>query len=575
MLGLGTLRRVAGEIRRDVAAAHERDPAARGVSSVEILAELARRARAAVPPRRPRDARRRRAVRCRALLEHDHPRGDRASRSTRPPGSATGCSSTTAPGVVIGETAEIGDDVTLYQGVTLGGTGFATGKRHPTVQDNVTIGSGRQAAGADHRRPRRQDRRQLRGHHRRAARGDGRRQPRATSCVSTAARSRAPTPTGSTCPTRSPTPSRGSRAASRRSSARGRGRAGQQRPTPWPRSPTPSGPGPKPRGRLTPSTHTGDRMTETTTTTPDLLAEAQRLEALIDEHAAEGDERGRLADPVADALHGARILGMWVPSTLRGSELDPSSLEVIDQLAYADPSTGWVTMAAALAIGTGAAYLGDEAVEEMFGGQRLPVIAGQGTRPGIACGPRTAATCSPARGVRIGDQARRAHPHARRDRGYRRSRGSSCCRSSKATLIDNWDVMGCARRAASTTRPTRCSCPRHSRTWRSTESPEPEATSTAWGSSVSPALPLGLGRRHRAGALMDELTKTSPTKAAVPARWPRTQASRRARERGGHPCAPRAHLIYETWSDVSETLARGESSVGPPEHELIRLARAH
>ena len=45
-------------------------------------------------------------------------------------------------GVVIGETAEIGRNVTIYQGVTLGGTGFASGKRHPTVQDNVTIGSG-------------------------------------------------------------------------------------------------------------------------------------------------------------------------------------------------------------------------------------------------------------------------------------------------------------------------------------------------------------------------------------------------------------------------------------------------
>ena len=48
---------------------------------------------------------------------------------------------------VIGETAEIGNDVTLYQGVTLGGTGFATGKRHPTVQDNVTIGSGAKLLG--------------------------------------------------------------------------------------------------------------------------------------------------------------------------------------------------------------------------------------------------------------------------------------------------------------------------------------------------------------------------------------------------------------------------------------------
>jgi len=50
-------------------------------------------------------------------------------------------------GVVIGETAEIGADVTLYQGVTLGGTGFAAGKRHPTVQDNVTIGSGAKLLG--------------------------------------------------------------------------------------------------------------------------------------------------------------------------------------------------------------------------------------------------------------------------------------------------------------------------------------------------------------------------------------------------------------------------------------------
>ena len=50
-------------------------------------------------------------------------------------------------GVVIGETAEIGENVTIYQGVTLGGTGFATGKRHPTVQDNVTIGSGAKLLG--------------------------------------------------------------------------------------------------------------------------------------------------------------------------------------------------------------------------------------------------------------------------------------------------------------------------------------------------------------------------------------------------------------------------------------------
>lgn len=50
-------------------------------------------------------------------------------------------------GVVVGETAEIGANVTIYQGVTLGGTGFQTGKRHPTVEDNVTIGSGAKLLG--------------------------------------------------------------------------------------------------------------------------------------------------------------------------------------------------------------------------------------------------------------------------------------------------------------------------------------------------------------------------------------------------------------------------------------------
>ncbi|MCD8341987.1 MAG: serine O-acetyltransferase [Clostridiales bacterium] len=50
-------------------------------------------------------------------------------------------------GIVIGETAEVGDDVLLYQGVTLGGTGKDTGKRHPTVGNNVMIGSGAKVLG--------------------------------------------------------------------------------------------------------------------------------------------------------------------------------------------------------------------------------------------------------------------------------------------------------------------------------------------------------------------------------------------------------------------------------------------
>ena len=85
------------------------------------------------------------------------------------------------------------------------------------------------------------------------------------------------------------------------------------------------------------------------------LAERARAVALIaDEHAEFGDSHGRLADPVVEALHREGLFGMWVPRTVPGgAELDPvSSLQVIENVAYGDPSAGWVLMAAALAIGT-------------------------------------------------------------------------------------------------------------------------------------------------------------------------------------------------------------------------------
>jgi serine O-acetyltransferase len=145
MLGLGTLTRVARELRRDVAAAHERDPAARGVSSLEVLASwpgvhallshrVAHVLHAAGVPMLPRAL----ALATRSLTGIEiHPAAS----------VGEGLFIDHGMGVVIGETAEIGENVTLYQGVTLGGTGFATGKRHPTVQDNVTIGSGAKLLG--------------------------------------------------------------------------------------------------------------------------------------------------------------------------------------------------------------------------------------------------------------------------------------------------------------------------------------------------------------------------------------------------------------------------------------------
>jgi serine O-acetyltransferase len=133
------------EVASDIAAIKTRDPAARDVGTVEILAawpglhallahRLAHALYRAGVPFAPRLI----AAAARSLTGIEiHPAALIGARFVIDHGM----------GVVIGETAEIGDDVTLYQGVTLGGTGFATGKRHPTVQDNVTVGSGAKMLG--------------------------------------------------------------------------------------------------------------------------------------------------------------------------------------------------------------------------------------------------------------------------------------------------------------------------------------------------------------------------------------------------------------------------------------------
>jgi serine O-acetyltransferase len=145
MLGLGFVTRVLRELREDVSAVRDRDPAARAIGTIEIVTSYAG---------------------LHAILAH------RVSHALHQAGvpvvprmlsnmsrTATGIEIHPAAqigrdffidhgtGVVIGETAELGDRVTLYQGVTLGGTGFARGKRHPTIEDNVTIGSGAKLLG--------------------------------------------------------------------------------------------------------------------------------------------------------------------------------------------------------------------------------------------------------------------------------------------------------------------------------------------------------------------------------------------------------------------------------------------
>lgn len=130
-------------IREDVGCVFQRDPAARSVWEVlttypGVHATITHRVSHALWSRGWRWAPRFLSFLCRMFTNIDiHPGAVIGRRFFIDHGA----------GVVIGETAEVGDDVTLYHGVTLGGTSWNKGKRHPTLRDNVVVGSGAKLLG--------------------------------------------------------------------------------------------------------------------------------------------------------------------------------------------------------------------------------------------------------------------------------------------------------------------------------------------------------------------------------------------------------------------------------------------
>jgi alkylation response protein AidB-like acyl-CoA dehydrogenase len=292
---------------------------------------------------------------------------------------------------------------------------------------------------------------------------------------------------------------------------------------------------------------------------------------LIDEWAEFGDAEGRLADPVVAALHEDGLFGMWVPEVLGGAELDPlHSLDVIANVSYGDPSAGWVLMAAALAIGTGGAYLGDEAAAELFADGRRPVIAGQGTRPGSATpadgGFLLSGEWSFASGIKHA-----THIHTL---GIIETTGEPrifVLPVEQATFVENWDVLGLRGTGSIDYTIDGAFVPEaytHFATADVARRGGPlygtgiigfaEICHSGWA--------IGVGRR-----ILDELTALARSKAGRPG----AQAANAAFQQGLAEAeatfrAGRA-LVFETWADCWDTLqAGGRLSVG--QHTLIRLS---
>ena len=307
----------------------------------------------------------------------------------------------------------------------------------------------------------------------------------------------------------------------------------------------------------------------------DLPGRAKTVASVADEHAENGDRQGQLAAPVVEALHREGLFGMWVPRSIGGGiELDPvSSLQVIENVSYGDPSAGWVLMAAALATGTGAAYLGAAAVGELFSRERLPVIAGQGTRPGTAVpqagGFGLSGSWSFASGIKHA-----THIHTL---GVIEGTGEPrifVLPVGKATLIENWDVLGLRGTGSIDYRTDSVFVPEAYTHFAVTESPQrggPLYTIGIAGFAVicHSGWACGMGRR-----LLDELS----TKVRSGIGRSGTLASsdafheQYARAEGKYRAA-RA-LVYETWGDVNETLDRG-GKLDVRQHTLMRLALAN
>jgi indole-3-acetate monooxygenase len=307
-------------------------------------------------------------------------------------------------------------------------------------------------------------------------------------------------------------------------------------------------------------------------TTVDLVGRAKALQPLLNEFGWYGDEHGCIAPEVIAALHENGLFKMWEPTEVGGFELDPiSSLEVLENLSYGDASAGWVVMAACLSTGTGAAYLGKSAVDEMWSDGKQPIIAGQGTRPGFATpvdgGYLLTGEWSFASGLLHG-----THIHTL---GIITTTGEPrifVVPVDKATLLGNWDVMGLRGTGSVDYRIDDVFVPEDNTHFAVTETAKlggnlygvgiigfAEMCHSGWA--------MGVGRR-----LLDELATMAQEKTgragnqvdsdSFVEQFAKAEASFRA---------ARA-FVMEAWRDMAETIVTNGEKASVRQHTLVRLA---
>ena len=306
-----------------------------------------------------------------------------------------------------------------------------------------------------------------------------------------------------------------------------------------------------------------------------ILAErAKALVPLLDAEAEFADNEGELSPAAVAALHRDGLLKLWVPEKLGGAELDPvHSLEVLENLSYADASAGWVTMAANLSIGTAGAYLSDHAVAELWGDGKQPVIAGQGTRPGTAKmvdgGLLLSGSWSFGSGLKHS-----SHVHSL---GIVEETGEPrifVTPIEAVNLIDNWDVMGLRGTGSIDYTMESVFVPNGWSHFAVTTTPERGGSLYGLGIigfavACHSGWAMGVGRR-----LLDELAELVQLKAGRPGAQADSVAFQQGYAEAEAKFRAARALVMESWTDLSKSLYTGDG-ISVRQHTLVRLALTH
>lgn len=301
-----------------------------------------------------------------------------------------------------------------------------------------------------------------------------------------------------------------------------------------------------------------DRTTVTGFDAGAVLRDAAALHDLVDASGPENDRAGRIAEPVVEALYASGAISVFTPRELGGAEMTPrQSMDLFRTLSYADPSTGWVTMALGLATGLAGAFFGRDAAEELFATPRLG-IAGQGTRPGRAVpvdgGHLVSGQWAFASGIKHA-----THLHtAAADTVTGESR-FFIVPVEQVTFIENWDVLGLRGTGSIDYTLTDVFVPAdHSYPSLSTE---PVTGGDLYRIGIGNfaslnhgAWALGVGRR-----LLDELSAVVRAKAGQPGgqassdSFAEQYAAAEVRLRAAQA------LLYEVWEEIEAVLAAGDA----------------